>query len=598
MFAQPLRSSSPDLYHGKYAASLFASGEQGAWYDPSDLTTMFQDAAGTTPVTGVEQPVGIILDKSKGLVLGSERVSNGDFGAGATGWAAIGSATLTVSAGIASVNVTGASGGIVSSKQSLGLTVGVGYQVSFDVDLSAMSAGGLEFRVAGIGVASITTSGSKKAFFVASVANPTISIQRALSAAGTFTVDNISVREIPGNHATQTTTASRPVLSARVNLLTKTEDFSGWQISRSSVTTSDVLSPDKINYAKVIVNNIDVASGYPPYILFNGSGMSPLNTYKTSCCMKKGLAKYGHLRIDSTGGTATGVSAYFDLEAGTFAGYLAITNATPISATIIDIGDGWYECTATFALGAGGAGLRSWVGMSNVYGDYQAAVGTLSIYIWGASLVPANQAHLPYQRVNTATDYDTQGFPLYLRFDGVDDSLVTQSINFTATDKMTVFTADHSEWNNSLMVLAGLSASVLGNNGTFWLTAYDWGYNAYSIAYLRGNLRGAAPYGKDQRTLGVRRLIRSVMMDIGKSNLSEEVLVRVNGEAQALGGAPLDPSAGTGNFGNYPLYIGRVGTTAPFNGRLYGLIVRGAQTDSLHLTNVERFLAHKSGVVL
>jgi hypothetical protein len=45
-------------------ASLFAAGEQGAWYDPSDFSTMFQDSAGTTPVTAVEQPVGLILDKS------------------------------------------------------------------------------------------------------------------------------------------------------------------------------------------------------------------------------------------------------------------------------------------------------------------------------------------------------------------------------------------------------------------------------------------------------------------------------------------------------------------------------------------------------
>lgn len=44
--------------------SLFASGEQGAWYDPSDLSTMFQDRAGTTPVTADGQPVGKILDKS------------------------------------------------------------------------------------------------------------------------------------------------------------------------------------------------------------------------------------------------------------------------------------------------------------------------------------------------------------------------------------------------------------------------------------------------------------------------------------------------------------------------------------------------------
>lgn len=45
-------------------ASLFAGGEQGGWYDPSDLATMFQDAAGTIPVTAVGQPVGRINDKS------------------------------------------------------------------------------------------------------------------------------------------------------------------------------------------------------------------------------------------------------------------------------------------------------------------------------------------------------------------------------------------------------------------------------------------------------------------------------------------------------------------------------------------------------
>ena len=43
---------------------LFANGEQGAWYDPSDLNTLFQDAAGTIPVTADGDPVGLMLDKS------------------------------------------------------------------------------------------------------------------------------------------------------------------------------------------------------------------------------------------------------------------------------------------------------------------------------------------------------------------------------------------------------------------------------------------------------------------------------------------------------------------------------------------------------
>jgi hypothetical protein len=43
--------------------SLFAGGEQGAWYDPSDLQSMFQDSASTVPAA-VGAPVGRILDKS------------------------------------------------------------------------------------------------------------------------------------------------------------------------------------------------------------------------------------------------------------------------------------------------------------------------------------------------------------------------------------------------------------------------------------------------------------------------------------------------------------------------------------------------------
>ena len=44
--------------------SLFAGGTEGAWFDPSDLSTLFQDSAGTTPVTASGQPVGKMLDKS------------------------------------------------------------------------------------------------------------------------------------------------------------------------------------------------------------------------------------------------------------------------------------------------------------------------------------------------------------------------------------------------------------------------------------------------------------------------------------------------------------------------------------------------------
>lgn len=43
--------------------ALFFGGF-GAWYDPSDLSTLFQDSAATTPVTADNQPVGCMRDKS------------------------------------------------------------------------------------------------------------------------------------------------------------------------------------------------------------------------------------------------------------------------------------------------------------------------------------------------------------------------------------------------------------------------------------------------------------------------------------------------------------------------------------------------------
>ena len=44
--------------------ALFTGGKQGVFYDPSDKSTLFQDVAGTVPVTADGDPVGLMLDKS------------------------------------------------------------------------------------------------------------------------------------------------------------------------------------------------------------------------------------------------------------------------------------------------------------------------------------------------------------------------------------------------------------------------------------------------------------------------------------------------------------------------------------------------------
>ena len=45
-------------------AEIFKDGQKGFWYEPSDISTLSQDAAGLVPVTSNKDPIGRIKDKS------------------------------------------------------------------------------------------------------------------------------------------------------------------------------------------------------------------------------------------------------------------------------------------------------------------------------------------------------------------------------------------------------------------------------------------------------------------------------------------------------------------------------------------------------
>jgi hypothetical protein len=56
--------------------SLFQANVIGVWFDASDLTTLFQDSAGTIPVTAAGQPVGKWLDKSPNTRHATQSISS------------------------------------------------------------------------------------------------------------------------------------------------------------------------------------------------------------------------------------------------------------------------------------------------------------------------------------------------------------------------------------------------------------------------------------------------------------------------------------------------------------------------------------------
>jgi hypothetical protein len=179
---------------------LFRRDEPGVWYDPSDLSTMFQDLAGTTPVTAPGQTVRLVLDKSRGLALGGEVWTN----SGVIGMAA------TIAANGAGWNVT-ATGtsfvGIRLNTASLG-TSSYRAIVSWSGNVNGRSIAVL----VGGGVVTLgtTASGSATVVVASSGASNSIQMYAATATVGeTFTFTVSSVRELPGAHLVANSDAAR-----------------------------------------------------------------------------------------------------------------------------------------------------------------------------------------------------------------------------------------------------------------------------------------------------------------------------------------------------------------------------------------------------
>ena len=367
---------------------LFSNGEQGFFYDPNDLSTMFQDTAGTIPVTTAEQPVGLMLDKSKGL-LRTEKLVNPDFDSD-TAW--LKAASVTISNGSAILNVAG---GNPVLRQNVGLTAGKWYEVT--VDVTEVTSGSSVFRIYGTGgsdaIFNISSAGTYKA--MTRVRSDATGLIGFSGSSTSMKISSVSFKEIAGNHAYQTTLASRPIL--RKN---------------------------------------------------------------------------------------------------------AVTGAN------------------------------------------------------------------------------------YLAFDGVDDFLQSNNIDFTATNKVSLFAGVRRLSDAGVSTIAEFSANSVLNTNSFYLVAL-------SNSALQFNSRGSGNSAttSSQRFPAPAPVVISSVGDI--SGKVSKIRANSGGYAVNVG------DQGTGNYGNYPLYIGRRGgTLLPFNGHIYGLIGIGKLVSDNEIVNIEKELAKRVGVTL
>ena len=183
--------------------SLFANNEQGFTRTLDDLTILYQDAAGTIPVTGAEQPVGLMLDKSKGLALGIELF---------TGFVALPNTTISSPKPTTVVTSTAASGNY-GARQSNIVQANKTYKVEFDFINPQGTRIGINLG-SYYGDTQIGTSGKYKGIITTTSAGQLLLYSVSTAIGQTFTISNVSVKELAGNHAYQTQSAMRPLLAA------------------------------------------------------------------------------------------------------------------------------------------------------------------------------------------------------------------------------------------------------------------------------------------------------------------------------------------------------------------------------------------------
>lgn len=684
-------------------AAIIASTASAAWYDPSDLSTMYQDNFAQTAVTAVEQPVGFILDKSKGgMPRGADVVLNGTFDSGLTDWttpvAAPGTVTLVGTRAVLDSGI--ADGGGVSRLRQL-LTVTPGwYEITFDVAaFSGIAAnaqlqlgstlGGSDYSVVSAGangtqrkVFYVSTTALGIAFFATAATTRTtysldnVSIKplgganlwtgaptvnngtwidnadgsytnagntgtigytgrlvigktyeafvRVLSrTAGTFyvpydgvgpnaiivstvstyrrvftatttslyiysnafngTVASVHVQELPTLiPLTQATSTARPVLAARVNFLTQTESLTNaaWlktQVgigSAPTVTDNYGVAPDGTTTAHRVQMAINGSTSTADYSML--SQVQPVlvgGTYSSGVWLKTadGSTKTMIMRDDF---------------------------GTPALSTLITVTPDWqfFSQVNRQMTNTSSTTVKLWLRGGQGTSD------SVDILFWHPQFETGPTLGA-YQRVGASTDYDWLGWPLYLRFDGTDDSMSTggaggtTNFDLTGTDKVNVFAGVHKSSDAAFGDIVELSATSATNPGTFMLAGPSDAATGNYRFDLTADIASPAGFRAVTFTAPISNVL-SVAYDIAGAARATEVFPRINGAVPTLTAAGVGV-AGVGNFGTYPLYVGaRAGASLRFNGRIYQLLILGRAVTPDELFITERFVGQKMGIAL
>jgi len=332
-----------------------------------------------------------------------------------------------------------------------------------------------------------------------------------------------------GNHALQSTSTARPKLSARVNLLTKTEDFSDAVWNKSGVTPVYGVN-DRLGGTKAVRITSIATNAFLEYADYVGDWTTKT---KASGVWVRRVSGTGLVYLYAGSEPALDITSAISSGAWTFVSNSSVGYATftITRVRLMTISDSIEVCFPSDILG---------------------------------STVTADD----YQRVNTASDYDTVGFPAFAQFDGTDDELFTGAL--TPNSDMDCFIA------------------IYRNSAAHSVVAYDQLTGGFCVMDS-GDAASTATFGIPATNTYA---VDGVSVAGGTGTTRAQLASAVSPGAWHI------IEARNLNLSSFsPLRVGNYGPTWPLEGKIGGIVLISAlSTEDRNL--VRTYLGSKVGLTL
>ena len=563
---------------------LYGVNDRGVAWDLDRMDHLFQVSTGSSfsgpvPVTSYGDPVGLIFSRERGGLdaaisistlptLPTPTITNGS---GSNGVWNAGTATL-------SNTIAGTDSIFPRFTFTIPVVSGRYYRIRGNVSHTH----GLSVRLHNTGTVITVTNGD---FVIPTVCSTGNTLQFLLPGtsvcSATFT--SLIIEEVPGTHLIQATSSRRPAYARRPksgirNLLQRTEEFENayWFKLNTTVESNTLETTDPLGGNTA--TKLSVTSG-SRRVKASVTGCTAGEVFVFSFYGKAGTTPTITFLISNTGESVF-TSGAFDVATQTLSGVLS---GYVTGRSVSDVGNGWYRFTINCVIPAGQNTIAVNVGYPNA---------STTSYVWRAQLESGTTA-TPYQRVTNQFDVTESGQPSinYLWFDGIDDCLQSATaINFTNSDEMTVCVGARKATGLNGGLIAELTNSSGGNNGSFGLF---YPLSSSSSNQIQGRSRGTiqadAPVagftGEQLRVLTMQSKIAAPY-----------VRVRVDAVQQAENTA----TQGTGNYANDFLNIGsRNQASTFFQGHLNSGFIINRILNPAILADYERhWVAAKAGIDL